>query len=328
MTAQKIKLKRQPYSNREKEKRRKKEEQSFLDRSVNVRDANALYANAPTPIPQTFVDKDGNEIVQGLSTSFASEDLSKKPKKAEANKDPEVYIPAGSMLKGVLLAGIDAPTGTNAKKDPFPVNIRIQKEAILPNGYQADVKECFLLMSGYGDMSSERALLRGETLSCIKEDGSIIETKLPSYAAGDDGKAGLRGRLVSKTGSVIARTMLAGFASGISSAFDVTMTPTLNTSPDGTVSYSKVYDSSALQGAAATGVSKAFDRLSDYYMNLADQMFPIIEVDGGREVTIIVSGGATLSVVKDANENGNSSTGQIAETSDDYGQMADQETAQ
>jgi hypothetical protein len=63
-------------------------------------------------------------------------------------------------------------------------------------------------------------------------------------------------------------------------------------------------------------------------MNLADQMFPIIEVDGGREVTIIVSGGATLSVVKDANENGNSSTGQIAETSDDYGQMADQETAQ
>ena len=308
--------------------RRKKEEQSFLDRSVNVRDANALYANAPTPIPQTFVDKDGNEIVQGLSTSFASEDLSKKPKKAEANKDPEVYIPAGSMLKGVLLAGIDAPTGTNAKKDPFPVNIRIQKEAILPNGYQADVKECFLLMSGYGDMSSERALLRGETLSCIKEDGSIIETKLPSYAAGDDGKAGLRGRLVSKTGSVIARTMLAGFASGISSAFDVTMTPTLNTSPDGTVSYSKVYDSSALQGAAATGVSKAFDRLSDYYMNLADQMFPIIEVDGGREVTIIVSGGATLSVVKDANENGNSCTGQIAETSDDYGQMADQETAQ
>lgn len=298
--------------------RRKKEEQSFLDRSVNVRDANALYANAPTPIPQTFVDKDGNEIVQGLSTSFASEDLSKKPKKAEGNKDPEVYIPAGSMLKGVLLAGIDAPTGTNAKKDPFPVNIRIQKEAILPNGFQADVKECFLLMSGYGDMSSERALLRGETLSCIKEDGSIIETKLPSYAAGDDGKAGLRGRLVSKTGSVIARTMLAGFASGISSAFDVTMTPTLNTSSDGTVSYSKVYDSSALQGAAATGVSKAFDRLSDYYMNLADQMFPIIEVDGGREVTIIVSGGATLSVVKDANENGNSSTGQ----------MADQETAQ
>lgn len=99
--------------------RRKKEEQSFLDRSVNVRDANALYANAPTPIPQTFVDKDGNEIVQGLSTSFASEDLSKKQKKAEANKDPEVYIPAGSMLKGVLLAGIDAPTGTNAKKDPF-----------------------------------------------------------------------------------------------------------------------------------------------------------------------------------------------------------------
>lgn len=78
------------------------------------------------------------------------------------------------------------------------MNVRIQTDAIMPNGWRADLKECFLLMSGYGDMSSERALLRGETLSCIKDDGAIIQAKLPSYAAGEDGKAGLRGRLVSK----------------------------------------------------------------------------------------------------------------------------------
>ena len=149
-------------------------------------------------------------------------------------------------------------------------------------------------------MSSERALLRGETLSCIKEDGAIIQAKLPSYAAGEDGKAGLRGRLVSKTGSILAKTLLAGFASGVSEAFDVNMTPTINTSSDGTVSYEQVYAPEAFQGAAISGVSTALDRLADYYMSMAEEMFPIIEIDGGREVTVIVSNGATLTKVREA----------------------------
>lgn len=266
---------------------------------IDLNDPYKLLANAPTP---TNALTDENGIVQTLQTTVFSEDLTKK-KKDKEKQEPEIYIPAGSMMRGVLLAGLDAPTGTNAKKDPFPVNVRIQKDAILPNGYSADVKECFLLMSGYGDLSSERALLRSETLSCIKEDGAIIEAKVAGYASGEDGKAGIRGRLVSKTGSLIAKTMMAGFASGISSAFDVTMTPTINTSSDGRVSYEKVYNTEALRGAGAKGVSKAFDKLSDYYMRMADQMFPIIEVDGGRDINVVVTNGAKLTTVRDANGN-------------------------
>ena len=273
-------------------------QQKAQQERIDMSDPYKLLASAPTPENAT----DENGVVQTLQTTVFSEDLSKKPQKEEP-KEPEIYIPTGSMLRGVLLAGLDAPTGTNAKKDPFPVNVRIQKDAILPNGYSADVKECFLLMSGYGDLSSERAMLRSETMSCIKEDGSIIEAKVAGYASGEDGKAGIRGRLVSKTGSLIAKTMLAGFASGISSAFDVTMTPTINTSSDGRVSYEKVYSGDAVRGAGAKGVSKAFDKLSDYYMKMADQMFPIIEVDGGRDVNIVVTNGARLTTVRDAQGN-------------------------
>lgn len=272
------------------------ENTDYLDKPVNLNDPKSLFAQAPTPELPNPTEEEGIEPT--LSTSVISEDLSKKPKKQEP-AEPEIYIPSGSILRGVLLAGLDAPTGTNAKKDPFPVNVRIQKEAILPNGYSADVKECFLLMSGYGELSSERALLRGISLSCIKENGAIIEAKLPSYAAGEDGKAGLRGRLVSKTGSLIVKTMIAGFASGLSSAFDVKMTPTINTSSNGTVTYEKVYSSDAMRGAGAKGVSKAFDKLSDYYMSMADQMFPIIEIDGGRTIDIVVTQGATLTTVRD-----------------------------
>ena len=207
-----------------------------------------------------------------LSTNFISAAEKKDDADLYESPEPEMFIPAGSMLKGVLLAGLDAPTGNEARKDPFPVNVRIQTDAIMPNSWRADIKECFLLMSGYGDMSSERALLRGETLSCIKDDGAIIQAKLPSYAAGEDGKAGLRGRLVSKTGSILAKTLLAGFASGVSEAFDVNMTPTINTSSDGTVSYEQVYAPEAFQGAAISGVSNALDRLADYYMSMAEDL--------------------------------------------------------
>lgn len=66
------------------------------------------------------------------------------------------------------------------------------------------MRECFVLLAGYGDLSSERAYLRGETVSCVLLDGSVIETR-QGYAAGEDGKAGVRGRLVTKQGQFIAR---------------------------------------------------------------------------------------------------------------------------
>ena len=47
--------------------------------------------------------------------------------------------------------------------------------AILPNRVRADVRECFIIVSGYGDLASERAYLRGETFTCVRADGGVIE---------------------------------------------------------------------------------------------------------------------------------------------------------
>ena len=67
--------------------------------------------------------------------------------KAEEGDDalPEdaVLIPAGSILRGVLLSGMDAPTGRQSRRDPYPALARIKHDAILPNRFRADVRECF-----------------------------------------------------------------------------------------------------------------------------------------------------------------------------------------
>lgn len=96
------------------------------------------------------------------------------PKQAEK---PTPAMPAGSFFEGVLLNGMDAPTSATTQKNPVPTTMRIKSDAVLPNKYNVDVKECFVLASGFGVLSSERAMLRTETFSCVRKDGKIIEGK-------------------------------------------------------------------------------------------------------------------------------------------------------
>ena len=143
------------------------------------------------------------------------------------NQEKGLFMPAGSIISGVLITGMDAPTANQSKKDPFPVLLRIKDETLLPNRMKMDIKECFLIASGYGDMSSERAYIRAETVSCVKEDGGVIETGVNAYSVGEDGKNGVRGRLVSKTGSLVAKSLMAGFLGGVADVMKPQKIPTV-----------------------------------------------------------------------------------------------------
>ena len=214
---------------------------------------------------------------------------------ADVDKEKEaINMPAGTILTGVLLNGLDAATGKKARKDPFPVVVRIQHDAIMPNLFSADVKECFATLAGYGDLSSERAYLRGEKFSCITEDEETIEIDFPSYAVGEDGKAGIRGRLVSKEGSLIAKTALAGFLGGVAEAFGSSPVPVIQTDPSSTPLFQENFTSDTVNYGVAKGASAVAERLADYYMDLADQIFPVIEVDAGRKIDIVITSGIKL----------------------------------
>lgn len=221
----------------------------------------------------------------------------RKERAAGPIKEGEAYLPTGSIISGTLLTGIDAPTGQGARRDPAPALLRIKKEAILPNRYRADIRECFALVGGYGDLSSERAYLRGESISCVKNDGSIIESKLAGYTVGSDGKAGVRGRLVTKQGQLIARAMMAGFIKGVGEAFSYTPVPTLQTSPSGKVDYMQQLSPEAIQSAGMSGVGDAMDRIAKFYIDMAEGMYPVIEIDAGRTVEFVLNGGLRLKVI-------------------------------
>lgn len=227
-------------------------------------------------------------VIRVVGGTQETEEAQVQPQKS---KESKVIIPAGSILSGVLLNGMDAPTSQRARQDPQPVLVRIKREAILPNRYRSDIRECFLIASGYGDMSSERAYLRSETLACIRNDRKVLETQINSYAVGEDGKVGIRGRLVSKQGRVLANAMLAGFAKGISQIFGRQQVPVVVTSAQQSAPFQQILSADAAQAAAVKGVGEAMETLARFYLDMAENLFPVIEVDAGRKVEFIVNQG-------------------------------------
>jgi conjugal transfer pilus assembly protein TraB len=218
------------------------------------------------------------------------------PDKAGAPRDTRRYIPSGAFTRALLLGGLDAPTGGQAQRNPQPVLLRLMDNAVLPNQFRSKVKECFVVGAGYGDVSSERAYIRTESLSCITRDGMAIDVPIKGYVAGEDGKAGMRGRLVSKQGQILANALLAGVASGIGTAFTQSST-TMSISPLGTTS--TVDSGKQFEAGIGTGVGKALDRLAQYYITLAEKVFPVVEVDAGRTVDVVLTQGIALQVPLD-----------------------------
>lgn len=246
------------------------------------------------PLPTPVVPKE-----PGIAAFDVSDAIAATPQGVDDGKQGKTYIPSGSFMRVALMGGLDAPTGGQAQNNPWPILLRVQDNAFLPNKYRAKVKECFILGSGYGDISSERAYLRLESLSCVMTNGEVVDATIKGYVVGEDGKAGLRGRLVSKQGQVLANALMTGIISGIGQGFQQSAT-SYSTSALGTVG--TVESGKQIQAGIGSGVGKALDRLSQYYITLAEKMFPIIEVDAGRVVDVVLTKGVALGIAGGAED--------------------------
>jgi len=214
--------------------------------------------------------------------------------KASLTKDnasqESFYIPSGSFVRGVLLTGVDAPTMQVGEQQPQPVLINLNENTILPNRYRSNMIDCIGIGSARGDLSSERAYIRMVKLSCIEEgyEKKVVDTNIQGWIMGEDGKVGLRGRLVSKQGTILAKALVAGFAEGVANAFTQAASD-ISVTPEG--STKTIDPDKAFQAAGLEGVGNAMSKLAEFYMKMAESMFPVIEVGAGRNVTMVLKDG-------------------------------------
>lgn len=264
------------------------------------------YPSTPPPPPPAYpisgssqsavAAKPAAEPVSDIEMAVNMETQVKEQKPADLKKNSKqesIYLPP-SFMEATLLSGLDAPTVESAKGNPVPVLMRIKDLAVLPNRVKADLKGCFIIAEGQGNLADERAHLRLVNLSCLSKRGqAVIDQKIKGFVVDSDGKIGLRGTVVSRMGSAIARSVLAGFFGGIGdavrSASTITSTNALGTTQ--TLDPEKIG-----RAGLGSGLAQGAQELQKFYLELAKQSMPVIEVGATRNITLVVSEGLELEI--------------------------------
>lgn len=241
--------------------------------------------------------KNDDALIKEVSETKENEDNANNEENKQKADTKKFSIPAGTFVKAVLINGLDAPTSANAKSEPHPVTIRITSFGNMANNFKTDIRECRAITGVYGDLSSERAIFRVENLTCLDKNGEIYTTKdnAIGYVTGESAKIGLRGRVVSRQGAIMGRALMAGFVEGMGEMFKNSAS-TVTTSTTGTVS--TIDPNKTLQAGVFGGFSKSAEKLSDYYLSLNNQMFPVIEINAGRDCELIFNKNFVLEKVK------------------------------
>ena len=208
------------------------------------------------------------------------------------------YITSGSFARGVLLTGVVVGTGSNASSNPEPLMIRLTDAGRFSKGLLTEqIKEAILIGDCSGDLASERARCRLQTLSLENMKGEIIERSVQGWIVGEDGRNGVKGIVVDKSSDMLRMAMLNGVLGGMSKFFQGQATKGIFPVSPITGGQNALSSISTLKGGVATGAGDAFGKMADFVMERFNSMSPQIVIASGREVDVVFRKGVDLNGV-------------------------------
>ena len=201
------------------------------------------------------------------------------------------YVPSGTFVRAVVLGGADADASVNGQsKNNGVMLFKLLQPGTLPNGQRSHLQGCFVTASSYGDISSERAYVILDKLSCAQPAQPIIDKNVTGWAF-FGGKVGIKGLPLMRDNKVMQWAGISGAMSGVAAAAQYSQS-IQNITPLG--ASTMVPSGSIAPYAGYGGVSKAAEVLSNYYVKRAEQYHPVIQVGSGNLVTIVFKDGFYL----------------------------------
>jgi len=244
---------------------------------------NSQYQDLPSA--QIYSDEPSSSMHFEDDNKITVHKFALEPVKDNKFRNISNTIPSNSFIRARLANGVDVSASQSSQQNPKPVLLTITGWGNLPNGHKIrTLKQCRLHATAWGDMSSERVYLTPDLLTCIAQNGDIIETSVQGYVASEDGAAGIRGRMVLRDGELVSSALIAGTLSGLGNSFAQTQ-GTNSISPLGSTTTYNTTD--ILKAGVGQGIGNGLDMLAKYKIKQAENLQPIIQINGGREVDIV-----------------------------------------
>ena len=258
----------------------------------NAAQSSPLTGIPPPPLP----GEQSREIIGGIETVKNTEVKPEDKDKEVKKKIRLIYIPASTIIPVTLLSGVDATCLEDAKRPNVPVVLRVDNLAFLPNEFKANLKGCRILAAGLGSLADERVHLRSMSITCISKTGkAVIDNDIQGYLADADGKGGVRGNVVSKMDSALWRAFIAGVFGGAGEAIRAESQP-LTTVSIGSTATQTLNTNQITNAGIGGGLVAASGELQKFYMELAKQLSPTIEVGAMRKLAFVTTKGIDLEI--------------------------------
>lgn len=208
-------------------------------------------------------------------------------------KDTSFWVPTGTFSDAIIIEGADANASVRGENNLVPMQFKLKGRAHMPgNNKMVQLDNCFVTAAAYGDISSERAIVQLQRLSCII-DGKHVDQAVKGHVA-FYGKNGIKGVPVMRNGKILGLAFTAGALGGLGqSASQVGQTVT------GIGATSTVSGGDVARGAVGGGVGKAADKLADYYIERAEQYHPIIPIGAANRVEVVFIEGFRAKFIED-----------------------------
>ena len=205
----------------------------------------------------------------------------------EASRD---YLPPNSYAPATVIVGVDASTGVASQSDPLPVVLRITGPArSVMRGNRlltTDITGCLVNGAARGDLSAEKVYVKLVRMTCAQPGGRFAVSEVKGFIS-FAGKSGVRGRVVSREGSLVSQALLAGIVGGFGRGFSANANG-IFTQPVGANGQREALSpTDILAGGFGQGAGEAADTVSRYLIERAEQYQPVVEMPTGIEVEIV-----------------------------------------
>lgn len=205
-----------------------------------------------------------------------------------AKRNVVTEIPAGTVVKCLLVSSSDCSVGISTSADPNTVLLQPIANGKLPKKVQVALKGSRILGTAVGDIASERVRIRTERLTLMQgSSGDFVETSIAGFVSGEDGKEGLRGVVVDRSGAIISRAAFASFLQGVGASVQATLNNQTIEKVSKVGGTQSILDVDAFRNAGVGGANTALNKLAEYYIKRAEQLQPVIQIKAGRIVDVV-----------------------------------------